>query len=167
MIPLAPRESTLAKGRVLLTGDAAGLADPVTAEGITSAIQSGQMAADAIARDFNDPVSVERAYNEALGESILAEHRIARRLAGCLYNFPRIRTAAFAWRGQRLVQEADALLDAEHRPLVVRIADHADDDAVEDRRGARDDVEVAEGDRVIGPRADDGSVALAHSLSPA
>ena len=55
VIPLAPRDSTLAKGRVLLTGDAAGLADPVTAEGITSAIQSGQMAADAIA-----PISMIR-----------------------------------------------------------------------------------------------------------
>ena len=81
VIPLARRDSTTWQCASLLTGDAAGLADPVTAEGITSAIQSGQMAADAIARDFNDPVSVERAYNDALSESILAEHRIARRLA--------------------------------------------------------------------------------------
>ena len=35
---------------------------------------------------------------------------------------------------ERVAEELDALLDGEHRPLVVRVADDADDDAVEDRR---------------------------------
>ena len=61
-----------------------------------------------------------------------------------------------------------ALLRREERfVLPQRVVDDADDDLVEDVRGPGDDVEVAEGDRVIGPRTDDGSVALAHSSSPA
>ena len=36
LIPLAPRFEPLARGRVLLVGDAAGLVDPVMAEGISA-----------------------------------------------------------------------------------------------------------------------------------
>jgi hypothetical protein len=53
-------------------------------------------------------------------------------------------------------QEVDSLLHGEHRLLVLRVAHHADDDAVEDRCRARDDVEVAIRHRVVRPRADSG-----------
>ena len=53
-------------------------------------------------------------------------------------------------------RNCDALLDREHRLLVLRVADDADDDALEDPGGARDDVEVAVRDRVVAPRADGG-----------
>ena len=43
---------------------------------------------------------------------------------------------------ERVAQELDALLDLEHRLLVVRRADDADDDAVEDARCAADHVEM-------------------------
>ena len=65
---------------------------------------------------------------------------------------------------QGLLEEADALLDREHRLLVARLADDADDDPVEDRGGARDDVEVAERDRVVAPGADRGAE-VAHACS--
>ncbi len=58
--------------------------------------------------------------------------------------------------GERLLQELDALLEAEERRLVPRAADDADDDAVEDRRGARDHVDVAHRDGVIRSWADGG-----------
>ena len=57
---------------------------------------------------------------------------------------------------ERLLQELDALLEAEHRRLVPRAADDADDDAVEDRRGARDHVDMAHRDRVVASWADSG-----------
>src|SRR5262245_136671 len=44
--------------------------------------------------------------------------------------------------GERLAQELDALLDGEHRRLVLRIPHDADDHALEDARGAADDVQV-------------------------
>ena len=48
VIPVRPRTGSLARERMLLVGDAAGLADPVTAEGISLAVRSGGLAADAI-----------------------------------------------------------------------------------------------------------------------
>ena len=42
----APRQ----KGRILLVGDAAGLVDPLTGEGIRHALESGKLAAEAVAR---------------------------------------------------------------------------------------------------------------------
>src|SRR5712692_6608763 len=43
VIPVRPRAGPLARERMLLVGDAAGLADPVTAEGISFATQSGKL----------------------------------------------------------------------------------------------------------------------------
>ena len=62
----------------------------------------------------------------------------------------------FVAAGERLLEERDALLDREERLLVVRIADDADDDAVERRGGTADHVEMAEGDRVVRAWADGG-----------
>ena len=57
---------------------------------------------------------------------------------------------------ERAAQELDALLDREHRLLVVRRADDADDDAVEDARRARDHVDVPVRHRVVRAGADRG-----------
>jgi flavin-dependent dehydrogenase len=45
LIPVTTRSAPFTIGRILLAGDAAGFVDPVTGEGITFAIQSGQIAA--------------------------------------------------------------------------------------------------------------------------
>ena len=67
---------------------------------------------------------------------------------------------------ERLLEEADSLLDREQRLLVARLADDADDDSVEDLCRPPDDVEVAERDRVVAARADRGAqVAWIHSNS--
>ncbi len=55
----------------------------------------------------------------------------------------------------------------EHRLLVVRVADDADDDAVEDRGGARDHVDVADRDRVVRAGADRGDHRRARRASAA
>ena len=53
------------------------------------------------------------------------------------------------------VEEVATLLRGEQRLLLAhRVVDDADDDLVEDPRGAADDVEVAVGDRVVAARAD-------------
>lgn len=57
------------RGRVLLAGDAAGLVDPLTGEGIYSAVKSGQAAAAAaIACGHADAASLSAAYAERLAE---------------------------------------------------------------------------------------------------
>ncbi len=102
MIPLRPREQMFGTPRVLLTGDAAGLADPVTAEGISAAIQSGQFAAQAILDSQLDEQAARRAYQKQMQKTILSELRIARMLARVLYDFPRVRASLFARHGMRL-----------------------------------------------------------------
>jgi geranylgeranyl reductase family protein len=49
-IPMSLRRGPLAGGRILLAGDAAGTADPFFGEGISYALASGALAADAIGR---------------------------------------------------------------------------------------------------------------------
>ena len=102
LIPLAPRRGPLARGRVLLAGDAAGLVDPVTAEGISHAILSGQLAATALTEGRLEVQQVGRIYQSLLEEHILRELRAARVLARLLYHHPRIRQTAFCLQGQRL-----------------------------------------------------------------
>ncbi|MEE8137580.1 MAG: hypothetical protein V3R89_07050 [Thermoanaerobaculia bacterium] len=104
MIPFRPRSSSLARGRVLLTGDAAGLADPVAGEGITWAVRSGQLAAEAIAAHLGEPEATCAAYQESIAREILPELRRARLLARLLYGFPRLRRAAFRRLGPSLCE---------------------------------------------------------------
>ena len=86
-IPVHPRPDA-ARGRVLLTGDAAGLADPLTGEGISLAIRSGRLAAESLLDGRLDPQAATRAYRAALRRDILGELRIARGLAWVLYRRP-------------------------------------------------------------------------------
>lgn len=102
MIPLSPRAKLFQTPRVFLVGDAAGLADPVTAEGISAAVQSGQLAAEAIASNQSDAEAAIWAYREKLNQSLLPNLRVARAFARGLYDFPRVRGWLFARHGQRL-----------------------------------------------------------------
>lgn len=102
LIPLAPRPGPLARGRVLLVGDAAGLADPVTAEGIFHALLSGQLAAAALTQGRGEPATVAASYQSLLEHRILAELRAARFLARILYRHPHLRHAAFRLGGPKL-----------------------------------------------------------------
>jgi flavin-dependent dehydrogenase len=108
VIPVRPRGGGgFARHRVLLVGDAAGFADPVTAEGISLAARSGQLAAAAIVQAGLDPARVGAAYHLGL-RPLLAELRLARGFARLLYNHPRARRWLFRRAGQRLV---DAMTD--------------------------------------------------------
>ncbi len=121
MIPVSPRSEPLAHKGVFLTGDAAGLADPVTAEGITHAIMSGELAAQAILE--NDTVDdAARLYQELITRRVLGELRAARRLAQLLYRWPRLRKTMFRIRGQQFAETmTDIVLgDANYRSVVSR-----------------------------------------------
>jgi flavin-dependent dehydrogenase len=90
------------RDRVLLVGDAAGLVDPVTAEGISHALMSGQFAATALAEGRLNPPRVAEIYQSLLEKNILSELRAARFFARLLYDYPRLRNWAFRRRGQAL-----------------------------------------------------------------
>jgi geranylgeranyl reductase family protein len=104
MIPTRPRDDALEVRRVLFVGDAAGLADPVTAEGITAAILSGQLAAQAILEGACDELAVKKAYRAALRARLLPELRAARFMARVLYDFPRLWTALLSRHGQGICE---------------------------------------------------------------
>jgi len=97
-IPVAPRP-VRAAGGVLLAGDAAGLADPLTGEGISYAIRSGRLAAEAILAAAEDPPSAARRYEAALGAVVLPEIRAASRLAAILDAAPRLSYRCLERRG--------------------------------------------------------------------
>jgi geranylgeranyl reductase family protein len=99
VIPVRPRRGPYMRGRVLLAGDAAGFVDPVTAEGISFALRSGQLAAEALLGDGDRP----RAYDAALDREILPELRHGRRFARLLYEHPVVCRALFRRFGQRVV----------------------------------------------------------------
>jgi geranylgeranyl reductase family protein len=102
VIPVRPRPGGPVKGRVLLVGDSAGLADPITGEGISHAIRSGQIAARALTGGEWTPDRVGRQYRDGLKREILAELRAGRPLARILYHCPRLRRAVFKRAGRRL-----------------------------------------------------------------
>jgi geranylgeranyl reductase family protein len=104
LIPIAPRGPVLARDRVLLVGDAAGLADPLTCEGISHAVTSGRLAGHAIARHLERPEEVHAAYHCGLEREILGELRLARMLAGMLYERVKLRLAIFKRSGHPLCE---------------------------------------------------------------
>jgi flavin-dependent dehydrogenase len=110
--------------RIVLVGDAAGFADPLTAEGISYAIRSGQLAAEAIAQAEGEEIRARDCYHAGLREEILPELRASRMVAALLYDYPRGRRWLF-WRyGQSGVETlAGPLLgDSGYRRAVQRLA---------------------------------------------
>ena len=120
VIPIAPRKGSLAKDRILLSGDAAGLADPVTGEGITYAIRSGQLAAKAILDGELRKEEVGPLYDQSLATEVLSELRLGRMLGRLLYRHPVICRRLFRWQGQRLCEAMTNVLmgDTDYRELL-------------------------------------------------
>lgn len=121
VIPISPRKGPLVDQRVLLVGDAAGLADPVTGEGISFAIRSGLMAAQSLIDGHFEEEAVRQVYTQSLAKSILPELQRGRQLARLLYDFPRLRSWAFAQQGQRLCEVVTDVMDGkrQYRDLTI------------------------------------------------
>ena len=102
-IPLGRRLEGVVRGRVLLAGDAASLADPVTGEGISAAIESGTFAARAVLEGGDEPARVGERYDRALA-GLCRELRLGRVLARLTYDLPRLRRWVFGLHGQALAE---------------------------------------------------------------
>jgi flavin-dependent dehydrogenase len=86
---------------VLLAGDAYGLCDPLTAEGISPALISGRLAAEALLGAGLDPRAACARYERELDRALVRDFAVARRLAAVLYGRPAWRRRllrAFGWR---------------------------------------------------------------------
>jgi geranylgeranyl reductase family protein len=99
VIPVRPRTERARPG-VLLTGDAAGLVDPLTAEGISLALESGRLAARAITEAQGEPGRAAQLYERALAREILPELRLARGFAALMYRRPGLARRVLARNGR-------------------------------------------------------------------
>lgn len=85
-IPISPRTDGFFKNNVLLIGDAAGVVDPISAEGISNAIYSGILAAESIIEGKLKAQDVGTIFNKNMNEKIVAELKTAQFLAGIFYS---------------------------------------------------------------------------------
>ncbi|WP_299157239.1 geranylgeranyl reductase family protein [uncultured Tenacibaculum sp.] len=110
-IPVSPRTDGFVKNNVFLIGDAAGFADPITAEGISNAIYSGKLAAEAIIESNKDSELAEKLYIEKLEERLLPEITTGLWLSKWFYEQKTIRNLLLKKFGQRF---SEAMADVFH-----------------------------------------------------
>ena len=103
-IPVCTGKPSTGKGRVILIGDAAGLGDPLTGEGIYNAVLSAKLAGEAIkkALEAGSPDLAE--YARLIEQKIAPEMKIANTYSNLLTLFPgrlfnMVRGEERVWRG--------------------------------------------------------------------
>ena len=84
-IPTRLGDLPLASGRVLFCGDAAGVGDPMTGEGIGQALLSGLLAAEALVRAGpDDEAAARRLYRSGVAHHLWRDFRFTRMLGSAL-----------------------------------------------------------------------------------
>jgi geranylgeranyl reductase family protein len=117
LIPTCTKGRLVWQNKALLLGDAAGLADPLTGEGICNAIQSAQLAAPVIERCLVRGKVELQDYQQIVERKVMSELRIARTLSRFLLRFPHL---AFG-----MLSQSDAVWKAVCNLMVGEI-DYAD-----------------------------------------
>jgi geranylgeranyl reductase family protein len=127
--------SPLARGRVFVAGDAAGLLEPWTREGISFAIRSGKLAGEAAAqmatRAQSDQARIRDAYTASIEQTLGAEMRAGAAFMKAFCARPKLFHAAvgltpFGWNAfVKITGGRKSFVDAlEHRPtpMLLRLA---------------------------------------------
>ena len=89
-VPLAGKFAQFHRKTALVVGDAAGLADPFTGEGISWAIESAQMAATVLWECLNGDLDSLQPYTDAIRHRSLPELRAAMGFARFLFALPQV-----------------------------------------------------------------------------
>ena len=120
-IPLTHRRDGFFQKNVFLVGDAAGFADPFSAEGITNALLSGSMAAESIVEaDFIGEKAGEL-YHEKINESLIPDLKTGEFMSKLFYENARIRNFFIKKYGQRISEEmTDILMGIKSYPRDVK-----------------------------------------------
>lgn len=79
-IPVRIRKSDFHNGRILVAGDAAGLTDPLTGEGIYYAVRSGRLAAMACSRFLEARQGTLKSFTESVNDELMPELLEANRI---------------------------------------------------------------------------------------
>ncbi len=90
LVPLGGVDRPLHRERVLLLGDAAGLAEPMTGEGIYYAIKSAKLAARVIDHCLQDNSLDLSRYTQQINAQVTRDFKYARLLASLLYHLPQL-----------------------------------------------------------------------------
>lgn len=93
-IPLGGKPEQLHKGRILLVGDAANLADPWLGEGIYYGIASAHEAAQVMINFIGNEVRDLSEYTRCINRRFIPHFREAQRYAKFVYRFPRFCSTA-------------------------------------------------------------------------
>jgi len=99
-LALAGEKREFGRGRIMLIGEAAGLVDPLTGEGLYAAFKLGELAAGAVA-EAGPGTQAAELYNQLVQESVGREYHFARRLARLFYRFLPIIARYFALRPEK------------------------------------------------------------------
>ncbi len=89
LLPTMTERTTVAATSALLVGDAAGLVEPLTGEGISHACESGELAARAIVDHFGKP-ELAATYGRLVRDGMGTELHWGRRLLSFTIAFPRL-----------------------------------------------------------------------------
>jgi geranylgeranyl reductase family protein len=120
VIPLIKGKPNCSNGRILFAGDNLGLADPLTAEGIRYAVETGRLAASSIIKYFNSHNDVVKNYSESI-ERVHKEIKSAKFLAKLVYGPLWLRKFIFRRWGRRLSELlADVITEKKKYSELVR-----------------------------------------------
>jgi geranylgeranyl reductase family protein len=72
-IPVRTRKSLFHQGFVMVTGDAAGLSDPLTGEGIYYAVRSGKLAAESCSEFLSGKINSMDIYSRKINDELMTE----------------------------------------------------------------------------------------------
>ena len=89
-IPIFTSDLAVAKNRVLLAGDSAGLVDPFLGEGIYYALLSGHLAGRTIVEFEKSETTVSKRYTSLIDEEIKTDLKYSARIAWWVYRFPKL-----------------------------------------------------------------------------
>jgi geranylgeranyl reductase family protein len=103
-IPLTTRTDGFVRKNVFLVGDAAGFADPLSAEGISNAITSGRLAAESIIEGKLDSERSEELYTQKIEMSLLPELKMGVYLSKLFYENERARNFLIKRYGARVCE---------------------------------------------------------------
>ena len=87
-LPLRDPDSALVAGRIAFVGDAAGLVDPLSGEGIGNAIRSAQLAAQTSLEFLSGEAADLAGYRQSIECEIEPELRVARQLQALFHQSP-------------------------------------------------------------------------------
>ncbi len=114
-IPISPRKDGFVKNGVFLIGDAAGFADPITAEGISNAIYSGKLVAKAIIQSNLDKEKAEKLYIQKLEKTLLPELKTALWISKQFYQKKNLRNLILKKYGQKFSDTMAAIFHGERK----------------------------------------------------